>query len=316
MTEPSRYNASLADAMRNAAESYRRHDDDATRHWLEEALRCAPWRIDIRFCLAGRHIQHGVAELAVEEYERILESVPGEIGALLFSAHWHRFLENDVIAEKRLAQIQTVRPDMGVALERVWSHLDVWQQRSVRDAPREFSRVPRNPAILILGLLLNDDGSPRPGLIARLEKGMELYEKYPNARIIVSGGVPRSGCVEAVIMSEWLRKKGVAAEQIYEEGYSRDIVENLIFSRQILARLNVDAVVGVTCAVNIRRTGSGLGILSERYGLGWEVEAVAASGATYESFTDDGGDRLKLYRDSLRTFGIPMMASYPYLAER
>lgn len=316
MTEPSRYDPLLSEVMRRAAESYRRHDDDATRHWLEEAIQRAPWRIDIRYCLAGCHVQYGTPEQAAEEYEQVLQRVPDEAGALFFSAHWHRYLGKDSIAGKRAVRLERIRPDWAEGLRRVWKHLDTWQRQPVSDVLQESPVQSGKPAILVLGLVLNDDGSPRPGLIARLEKGLELYRRYPGAVMVVSGGVPRSGCVEAVVMGEWLRGRGVEAKWVYEEGYSRDIVENLLFSRQLLAGLQVDAVFGVTCAVNVRRTGVGLDILSEQYGLGWRTEVVAAGGETFGAFVDDGRDGLKLYRDSLRVFGIPMMASYPYLAER
>lgn len=313
---PSRYDPILAEIMRHASSSYRAHDDNATLNWLEEALHRAPWRTDIRLCLACRHIQHGVPHLAVKEYETILQHQPNETDALFLSAHWHRFLQDHALSAGRLERLGQILPDRAAVLQRIWRHMDAWLNRPVLDTPSASPAPFRNPAVLILGLLLNDDGTLKPGLIARLEMGLALYRGLPNAVFAVSGGVPRAGRVEAVVMREWLEEKGVPSVRIHEEGYSRDIVENLIFSRQVLAGLRVDAVLAVTCAINVRRTGAGLDILSDQYGLHWTTDVVAASGATFEAFADDGRDRLKIYRDSLRTYGIPMMASYPYLAER
>ncbi len=52
------------------------------------------------------------------------------------------------------------------------------------------------------------------------------------------------------------------------------------------------------------------------YGEDGSVGSVAASGDSFSGWHDDGGDRLKLYRDALRAYGMPMMHTYPELAER
>lgn len=316
MTSPVRYESEVNTALTRAAGRYRSHDDDGTAYWLEEAIRLAPWRRDVRFCLAGRHVQHGVPALAAAEYERVLELIPADADALFFAAHWRRCLGDGELARGHLEELRTIRPERAEALERVWAAIDRWKGREVTDAVPELPASAKRPAVLILGHVLNDDGTPKPALICRLKKALEVLDRYPEAVAVASGGVPRAGRVEATTMREWLVGQGVRDSRIHEEGYSRDVVENLIFSREILSVLGVDAVAAVTCASNVRRTGAGLEILSGEFGLGWSVGVAAAAGPTFENFVDNGGDGLKLYRDTLRTFGVPMMTAYPFLAER
>lgn len=316
MTAPIRYESSLTETIIRASECYRRRDDDGTAQWLSEAVRLAPWRTDLRFCLAGRHIQHGVPELAIPVYEETLRIVPGDVDALFFSAHWRRHAGDLARANERLAELRLKNPGKAEILDQIWSVIDQWKTVPVTDALPDLSGFAGRLGVVILGLLLNDDGTPRPGLIRRLEKGLAVLESRPDAVVVVSGGMPRSGRVEAVVMREWLEARGIAPERIHEEGYSRDVIENLLFSREILAGLGVDGVIGVSCAINARRTGSGLEILSKQYAHGWKVWFAAASGDTFANFKDDGSDDIKLYRDILRVYGIPMMNSYPYLAER
>ncbi|MCD8140938.1 MAG: YdcF family protein [Planctomycetaceae bacterium] len=167
------------------------------------------------------------------------------------------------------------------------------------------------PAILVLGHKLADDGSIRPALQERLEKALDAATRYPEAFLIVTGGQPRAGRVEAQAMREWLAERGVAEARIHEEGYARDTVENLIFSRYILDMHAADAAVVVTSGHNVRRAGACLEVLSVDYGSDRPVFAVSSG-----QYEDDGRDRLKVYRDVLRAYGIPMMAAYPHLAER
>lgn len=315
MTAPVRYRPRLDEALVRAAECYRRRDDAGVEEWLGEAIRLAPWRTDLRFCLAGRHIQHGVPEAAVEVYEEVLGRVPGDAEALFFSAHWRRFL-GDAAAAARLDELERRSPGKARALRALWRLIDKWEAVSPSDAVPELPAGSSRPALLVLGYLLNDDGTPHPALVGRLEKALAVSARYPDAALVVSGGVPRAGRVEAVVMREWLEARGVPSGRIFEEGYSRDVVENLIFSRQIVAALGADGVVAVTAAINVRRTGVGLDILSESNGLGWAVKVAAAGGETFSEYRDDGRDRLKTYRDALRCFGIPMMSAYPHLAER
>ena len=90
-------------------------------------------------------------------------------------------------------------------------------------------------------------------------------------------------------------------------------MENLVYSRAVAAMNGVDAMLIVTSAVDVRRAGASLEIMAGACGDAWTVRAVAATAA---GFVDDGGDRLKAYRDALRAFGMPMMDAYPELAER
>ncbi len=117
-------------------------------------------------------------------------------------------------------------------------------------------------------------------------------------------------------MGEWLRARGVAGDRIHEEGYSRDLVENAVYSRHILDLLDIGAALVVNAAGNIRRTGAAFEAVARACGSAWSVRAVCASGRSFEQFADDGSDRLKLYRDAIRAHGVPMMAAYPELAER
>ncbi len=309
-----RYQPRLNDILADAARAYRNRDDAAFRRLLEDASALAPTRLDVRSCLAGHHIQTGNPDKAAAIYREIFALAPRDCDNLFRLAHWLRFA-GDGEAAATLDVLHTTRPDMSAWLQLIWSALDDWFSRPVGDAlPDAFGRTGKG-AVLILGYLLAEDGTARPPLVARLEKGLEAAERFPGSAVIVSGGVPRGGRVEAEVMRDWLLARGVDAGRIWEEGYSRDCVENLVYSRQIMAANGVEEVLIVTAAGNVRRVGASMRVLG--WATGWEVAvAVVSSSGEMAGHVDDGGDRLKAYREVLRAYGMPMMAAYPYLAER
>lgn len=308
----SRLDATLADAAR----AYRARDDAAFRRLLEEAVALAPERIDIRHCLASHHIQVGRPEAALTIYRAIDADAPRDADTLFRLAHWLRFAGEETEAAAVRSRLQPLRPDMNEWLSRLWASLDAWFARPVSDQlPDALGRDGKKAAILVLGYALAADGSARPRLIARLEKGLEAAKRFPDAAVVVSGGVPRGGTVEAEVMRDWLLARGVAADRIWEEGYSRDCVENLIYSRQLLTVNGVEDVLIVTAAGNVRRVGAAMEVLGRVSGWEGGVTATSSSGE-YAEYVDNGADRLKAYREVLRVYGIPMMAAYPHLVER
>lgn len=310
-----RYDPELNAILARAGDCFHRRDKGEFQRLLEDATRRAPQRIDLRLCLANHFIQINRPGEAVETLEEIAGHFPDDVGALFQLAHWQRH-QNDIEGVERThSRLASLRPEHADDLTRIWLGIDDWLDRPVTDClPPPLPG--KKTAVVTLGHKLALDGGIQPALLDRLEKTLEAAHLYPEAVIIVTGGVPQAGRVEAVEMRRWLIGRGVEADRIREEGYARDGVENLLFSRPILDAEGIERVVTITAAGNVRRTGSSFEIVGWTSGSSWSVEVVAAAGKTFEAFRDDGGDLLKTYRDALRAYGIPMMAAYPELTER
>ncbi|MCR5844009.1 MAG: YdcF family protein, partial [Oscillospiraceae bacterium] len=90
-----------------------------------------------------------------------------------------------------------------------------------------------------LGFQLNPDGSMREELIERLKVLKSCAEKYPNARIVCTGGgtaKDRPEATEAGEMAEWLRENGVDSARILVEDRSQTTAQNAIFTLDLLAK--------------------------------------------------------------------------------
>ena len=67
---------------------------------------------------------------------------------------------------------------------------------------------------IVLGLAL-ENGEPAPDLLARLDTAREYLNKYPEARLILTGGnADESGWTEADVMCDILTEHGVPQERL------------------------------------------------------------------------------------------------------
>lgn len=88
--------------------------------------------------------------------------------------------------------------------------------------------------ILVLGSGLIGDKVP-PLLRSRLNKGIEIKNKFPEAKMIVSGGQgPDELVSESEAMGKYLIEQGIDRNEIIFEQQSTTTFENLLFSKEIV----------------------------------------------------------------------------------
>ena len=67
---------------------------------------------------------------------------------------------------------------------------------------------------VVLGNTVNPDGKPSRRLAARLDRALELYHRGLFKQVVVSGGLGREGFDEAVVMKDYLAKRGIPQHDI------------------------------------------------------------------------------------------------------
>ncbi|MBI2750059.1 MAG: YdcF family protein [Burkholderiales bacterium] len=72
---------------------------------------------------------------------------------------------------------------------------------------------------VVLGNTVNSDGTPSRRLAARLDTALELYHRGVFKNVIVSGGVGREGFDEAVVMKDYLLRRGVPQDNIIVDSF-------------------------------------------------------------------------------------------------
>lgn len=98
--------------------------------------------------------------------------------------------------------------------------------------------------------------TPGKSLTKRLDSALELLNIYPNSVCIVSGGQGENETVsEAESMRAWLCEHGIENDRIYKEDRSRNTLENIAFSLELIEEngLRSDTVIGVSSRYHIAR---------------------------------------------------------------
>ena len=93
-------------------------------------------------------------------------------------------------------------------------------------------------AIIVLGFQLNPDGTMKEELIHRLEVAKNSAEKYPDARIVCTGGgtaKENPDATEAGKMAEWLIDQGISPDRILVEDQSRTTAQNAMYTLNLLS---------------------------------------------------------------------------------
>jgi uncharacterized SAM-binding protein YcdF (DUF218 family) len=111
-------------------------------------------------------------------------------------------------------------------------------------------------AIIVLGSG-TPAGKASPVLAARLDEGLAWARHFPQARVLVSGGMDfGESHSEGAIMGDYLRAKGLDPVRIVQEERSTSTEENLLFSKALLHSLGDEAtgpVVVVTSDFHVLR---------------------------------------------------------------
>lgn len=170
----------------------------------------------------------------------------------------------------------------------------------------EASKVPQNvDHIIVLGNALNKDASPKPGLIGRLKASLAAFEVNPGAMMIASGDGETLGLKESVFMKKWLAEQGVPAQSVITEDHSKDTVQNLVFSTDILRRRGPKRVALVTDTSHIARAFALLCAYRNQQGLSFDVAPIASPADAGSSSPDNRRvEQFLLFKDLGRILSI------------
>jgi len=110
-------------------------------------------------------------------------------------------------------------------------------------------------ALLLLGLKLNEDGTPKHELKLRIAKAAECYHRGLAGLIIPCGGrTPGTPVTEADVMKAELIRLGVNESDIHCEDKSQITVENFINARAMLPQGKMPHVLIVTSDYHMLRS--------------------------------------------------------------
>lgn len=115
--------------------------------------------------------------------------------------------------------------------------------------------VERVDAIVVLGNMVNADGSPSPRLQSRLDKAMGLYEEGYADWIVLSGGITwENGQDEAEGMADYLESEGISGTDMILDKEGHDTYSSAKNIKQLMELYDWDSVLVVSNYYHISRS--------------------------------------------------------------
>ena len=141
-------------------------------------------------------------------------------------------------------------------------------------------------AFVVLGSGLAANGTMKKKLIRRLDIALAAANKYPNSKLVLSGGAPKSGVTEAAAMKKYLLSAGVSLSRIILEDKSASTVSNGRNSVQKMIDNKITSYTIVSDASHLRRAT----LIFEAAKLRWQYannKAVKLDMVKNYGFPDD-----------------------------
>ncbi len=148
------------------------------------------------------------------------------------------------------------------------------------DSTHQVASLGTLDAILVLGHQLEEDGSPKPRLVTRLEAARALADNNPGASLVLTGGKLGSIRSEAEAMANWLTAQGLPSMRLHLEEQATDTLENAVYSLPILRRIGARRVALVSSTYHVRRSLALLHAIAARRGDPMEFVHLAAADPT------------------------------------
>jgi uncharacterized SAM-binding protein YcdF (DUF218 family) len=166
-----------------------------------------------------------------------------------------------------------------------------------RFPPWDASHGPPDGIVVLGGAILPEISLAR-GAVAlnesaeRITSTAELARRYPNARIMFTGGTNSlmfDAPVEAPIAVKEFEALGIAHERITAEEQSRNTIENAVFSRLLADPKPGERWLLVTSAFHMPRAIAAfraVGFPVEAYPVDWRTRGTIDAAQPFVSFTD------------------------------
>lgn len=284
---------------------------DVVENAFKEATVLDPYNLDLKFALASTQIIQKKIPEALHTYQQILNLEPNHFEANLLYAVYSKVNGDEVGYNRMIAKLKQIDPVRTTAyLQKLKTTEDLFQVKLNTEAPNNLPK--ENHAIVILGYALADDGSMQPTLIERLKTGLAVAKQYPDAKIVVTGGVPKNGITESDAMAKWLVEQGIDKARIFTENKATDTVENALFSTAILEEQGIKHVTLVSSASHIRRALAIFQEISDYYakmnGVKNDRQFTNVVYLDYKTLEEaqkvTKDEQLVVYRDLFRASGI------------
>lgn len=294
----------LADPLlKDSVIAFRRWEWNKVYSGLDTVVRENPDYLDAYRLQAEVYLINQHYEAALSQLDRILERDTTDVHALGVSAVIMHILENAEGEQERLAALEQVNAEAAEAVRSMLEQADTLLHATYTPQP-QTDMVP--DAITIYGQTPKKNGTPSAGMLSRLERGLEMAEKYPDAKIILSGGDVRTEYTEASVMKNWLLEQGVDESRIILDEAARDTYGNAIGTLKALQEMDAHKILLVGTMLHLPRAVTTTTLYAQH--LGYDLTLDSAGGG--ETAVLDKGEVHYAYVNAARAAGLFTKSDY------
>lgn len=275
---------------------------------LDQAATLDPLNTDVVLGIAFTSVLQSDLAGAMHRYGQILRHHPKHPTALLMRATYAQLSQQFGQSLLDWNNLTRAHP----AFARRWSATLARAQSRIRmvltDEVSEESAD--SHAFVVLGYLLNADGSIPDELRARLELALRAANRNPGSPIILSGGAGRNRRPESHVMRDWLIDQGIPKTRLLVEDQSWDTIENVLFTLRLARSHSLTALTVISSAHHSRRAaaifdaGNHILTISDEWRIRTFAYLSVGHAADGTTTSPTLTEKIAVYRDVFRINGL------------
>ncbi|WP_299019669.1 YdcF family protein [uncultured Photobacterium sp.] len=295
---------------------------EAVEHYLCQAISLSPEHFGLPLTIANMQSFRGKISEALKGYQQSLLSATTsdeQCIALTYLTVWHHYNGDIKAADNYLSQFRQINTEQTNRVQHLLAHTCAILTKplcylSGRNSLKSTQQPNGKHAIIIMGYMLNNDGTMTNRLVQRLKVAQQLSQQFPASLIVVTGGVAKNGKTESQQMKLWLIENRLAAKRIIEEDQAINTIDNAIFTLGILEKMQVRSATIISGSNHVHRSQILFEILkTKRESTPITFNHCAVNDGLLTEAHPIGQIRLNCYIDALRAFGLPAFNCEPFV---
>lgn len=277
--------------------NFRKWEWNAMYTSLDRKAKERPDYLDTYRLQAEAYLVNKEYNQALSQLDRILRVNPKDIHALSLSILANKCGALSSQTGVRLKALKLISPEAEQKVRAILKDCDDNNVNKKNYSGEQLYGITPD-VIAVFGQSPNNDGTPSAALLTRLTKAKEMAEKYPNVKIVLSGGPVKTEFAEANVMAKWLKENGIAEERLLLDDQARDTPGNAMGMVNLFKTIDAHNVLCIGTIMHCPRAMTVLMVYGKA--IGYDMELDAVGGGDQPTNTQKNTERLYTYVNAFR----------------
>lgn len=264
---------------------------------LNEKEQLYPHHLNIYRLQAEVYLVNKNYREALSQLDKLLRIDPLDKHALILSILASKVIGEQRQFENRLAALKWMDKTLYEAVDKVFVISDSLNVKNVDYGTQPITTMVPD-AIAVFGQSPNSNGTVSSQLLLRLQKAKEMADKFPNAKLVLTGGPVRYEYAEADVMAKWLVSSGIDKNRLILDDIARDTPGNAIGLVKAFKEINAHNILVVGTVLHLPRASTVLKVYGEAVGYPMTIDAAGGDEKSLPSKKEE--ERLYTYVNAMR----------------